>query len=107
MKQKAKGAGYGLLGRNNDRLPNSRDSDEESTVIPLVTATRPCAVCGKGTHGWGTVEGGYVCGEACHKEFNRRKNEEMENLSKTRKVGLIFGADGILRPANLPTKNGS
>lgn len=68
--------------------------------------THPCAVCGKSTHGWGTVEGDkHVCGKKCHDEF--QKNQEQEVKLVRKKVALVAGHDGIMRPANLPKKNDS
>lgn len=107
MKQKARTAGFGVFGNKGNQQsfrPNSKGNGNDSDVSLLVTPTHPCAVCGQSTHGWGTVEGGrHVCGKKCHDEF--QKNQEVKIVRK--KVELIAGPDGIMRPANLPKKDNS
>lgn len=105
MSQKAKMVGRGQLD-NGSRRPDFKPSTQESNVVSLPTPTFPCAnttKCKKSTHGWGTVDGDkHVCSKKCHDEYLAEKEKGLKTIRKT--MELVVGPDGIVRPANLPTK---
>ena len=107
MGQKAKRAGlFGQLDGNNRQRPDFKPSTQESNVVSLPTPTFPCAntaKCKKSTHGWGTVDGDkHVCSKKCHDEYLAEKEKKIDDIVQN--IELVAGPDGILRPANLPTK---
>ncbi len=106
MGQKAKMVGRGQLD-NRSRRPDFKPSTQESNVTVLPTPTFPCAnttECKKSTHGWGTVDGDkHVCSKKCHDEYLAEKEKRIDGIVQN--IELVAGPDGILRPANLPTKD--
>lgn len=108
MGQKAGKAGYGQLDSHRSQRPSPNNKGQEpvnaSDVVLLITVTHPCVVCGKATHGWGTLDGDQrVCSKNCHVAFVAKKTLKEKSIRK--KVALVAGPDGILRPVNLPTKS--